>query len=158
MIHAAVQNDIKRNERDKKYKIRNTPETKRVQIFLELLGKDDDLCMDIIQSRIKIPFYLMKKDEFSKVIQFFNKAKKNLNVFDYTSLTIEQVERLLKELNNQMYVNKQDLVRYLMNKKYDKLLRKTKNKNDLDKLKNILWEIYNIYKEYRNLCEKPFKY
>ena len=76
MIKDAVENDIKRNERDKKYKIRNTPEKKRYKLFLELLGKDNELCMDIIQNKIKIPFYLMTKDEFTKVIQFFNQAKK----------------------------------------------------------------------------------
>ena len=79
-----------------------TPEKKRPKIFLEILEKNPDTCMDIIYSGVKIPLYLMTKDEFSKIIKFFNNANKNLVRFDY----IEQIERLLNEVNNQMYVNK----------------------------------------------------
>ena len=148
MIKEAIEKDIKNNDRDKKYKIKNIPEKKRHKLFLELIDKDYDLCMDIIFSRIKILFYLMTKDEFTKVIQFFNKAKKNLNIFDYSSLTIEQIERLLKEVNNQIYVDKKNLISFLMNKKYNKLLNKYKKKNDLEELKKLLWEIYDIFKDY----------
>ena len=148
IIKESIDREIKKNERDKKYVIRNTPESKRHKIFLELLGKDDELCMDIIYNRIKILFYLMTKDEFTKVIEFFNRAKKDLGRFDYNTLTVEQIERLLKEVKNEMYVNKQNLVSFLMNKKYNKLLKKAKNKNDLNKVKEILKEIYEIYKIY----------
>ena len=148
MIKEAVENDLKKNERDKKYRIRQFPEKKRHKMFLEILGKDKNLSMDIIYNRIKIPFYLMSKDEFTKVIEFFNEAPKDLSPFDYSSLTVEQIERLLKEVNNTKYVNKQSLVILLMGKKYNKLLIKARKVNDLDQIKEILWNIYEIYKKY----------
>ena len=148
MIKNEVENDLKRNERDKLYKIRRAPEKKRHKIFLEILKKDKDICLNIIYNRIKIPFYLMTKDEFTEIIEFFNQTKKDLSPFDYSTLTIEQIERLLKEVNNQKYVNKENLVSFLMNKKYNKLLYKARNANNLDEIKKILWEIHGIFKEY----------
>ena len=71
MIEEAVEKKIKKHEKDKKYKIKNMPTKQRHKLFLELLDKDKDLCMDIIYNRIKIPFYMMTKDEFTKVIKFF---------------------------------------------------------------------------------------
>ena len=126
MIKDSIEKAIKTNERDKTYEIKNTPTKKRHKIFLKLLDNDSELCMNIIYNKIKILFYLMTKDEFTKVINFFNNAKKNLSVFDYTSLTIEQIERLIKEVNNPMYVNKKSLVSFLMNKRYNKLIKKYK--------------------------------
>ena len=90
----------------------------------------------------------MTKDEFSKVIKFFNEVKKSLSTFDFISLTIEQIERLLKEVNNQMYVDKKNLVSFLMNKKYNKLIKKYRKRNDLNEIKKILLEVCNIFKEY----------
>ena len=148
MIKEAVEKDLKKNEKDKKYRIRQAPEKKRHKIFLEIIGKDKELALDIIYNRIKIPFYLMSKEEFTKVIEFFNTASKDLSSFDYLSLTIEQIERLLKEVKNTKYVNKGSLVSFLMNKKYNKLLIKARKLNDLDQLKKILWEIYEIFQEY----------
>ena len=148
MIKDSIEKAIKANERDKTYEIKNTPTKKRHKIFLNLLDNDSELCMNIIYNKIKIVFYLMTKDEFTKVIQFFNSAKKNLSVFDYTSLTIEQIERLLKEVNNPMYVDKKNLISFLMNKKYNKLIKKYKKRNDLNEVKKILWEVFNILQEY----------
>ena len=52
MIENAIKDDLKKNERDKKYKIRNAPEKKRPKIFLELLENDHNECMNIIYSKI----------------------------------------------------------------------------------------------------------
>ena len=147
IIKKAVDSDIRKNERNKTYKILNAPEKKRPKLFLEYIDSDQNLCMDIIYSRIKIPFYLMTKEEFSKIIQLFNQATQNLNFFDLSLFTIEQIERLIKETYNKQYVNKQNLLFYLMNKKYNILLKKAKKENNLEKLKKILWEVYHIFKE-----------
>jgi hypothetical protein len=80
--------------------------------------------MKIIDSNIAIPFYLMTKDEFAKVIKLFNEAKVKLNSFNCNNLTIEQIERLVKEVNNPLFVEKKIILQYLMNKKYNKLLKK----------------------------------
>jgi hypothetical protein len=90
----------------------------------------------------------LTKEEFSEIINFFNKAKKSLSVFDYNILTVEQIERLLKEVNNQIYVDKKNILSILMVKKYNKLIKKAQNKNDLDELKKILYELCNLFKEY----------
>ena len=148
LIKEAIEKDLKNNERDKIYKIRNTPEKKRNKLFLELLEKNHELCIDIIQSGVNIPFCMMTKEEFTKVIQFLNKVKKNLINFNCSYLTVEQIECLLKEVNNQMYVNKTNLVTVLMDKKYNKLLKKTEKENNLEKLKEILWEIHELFKLY----------
>ena len=148
MIENAIKDDLKKNERDKKYKIRNAPEKKRPKIFLELLESDHNECMNIIYSKIKIPFYLIDKEEFSKVIKFFNDAKKNLSIFDYVSLTVVQIERLLEEVNNPMYVDKKNLVTFLMNKKYNKLIKKAKKSNNLNEVKEILGKVCNIFEKY----------
>ena len=90
----------------------------------------------------------MNNEEFSKIIKFFIDAKKDLSIFNYSLLTIEQIERLLKEVNNKAYNNKKNLVIFLMNKKYNKILKKEMKKNDLDNIKKVLWEIIDIFKEY----------
>ncbi len=164
MINDAVENDLKRNENDKMYKIKNAPLNKRNKIFIELLDKKEyDLCHKIVGyiytvrnqfdrtsvvKRIDIPFYLMNKDEFSKVIKFFNEIQKDLNNFHYFSLTVEQIERLLKEVKNPKYLNKNILVTNLMNKKYNKLIRRSEKNNNMEELKKTLLEVYNIFKEH----------
>ena len=163
MINDAVENDLKRNEKDKIYKIKNAPLNKRNKIFIELIDKKEyDLCHQIFghayivhnqfngtseAKRIDIPFYLMNKDEFSKVIKFFNETQKDLNNFHYFSLTVEQIERLLKEVKNPKYLNKNNLIINLMNKKYHKLIRKSEKNNNMEELKKTLLEVYNIFKE-----------
>jgi hypothetical protein len=148
LINKAIEEDINRNNRDKAYKIKNTPEKKRIKLFLEILEKDPEQCMKIIESNMTIPFYFMTKDEFAKVIELFNKAKAKLKYFNCNNLTIEQIERLIKEVNNPLFVEKTDILQYLMNKKYNKLLKKAEQSNDLDKLKEILWEIYKLYESH----------
>ena len=145
MISDAIQNDLKKNERDKKFKIKNTPMKKRHKIFLEIIESEPDLCLDILYNKVQIPFYLMNNEEFSKIIKFFNESKKNLNDLNYTLLTIEQIERILKEVNNPMHINKSNLVSFLIN---NKILKKPKKKHDLNELKKALYEIINKYKDY----------
>ena len=49
MINDAVENDLKRNEKDKIYKIKNAPLNKRNKIFIELIDKKEyDLCHQIL--------------------------------------------------------------------------------------------------------------
>ena len=164
IIQEAIEKDKKSNEKNKKAQLINTPENKRIKLFLEFLEKDIDECISIVNSppivtreRNKkarvfrnphIPYYLMKKDEFSKVIKFFNEAKKNMNNFDFNSLTIEQAERILKEVNNEKYLDKSNLVKLIINKKYIKLIKSAKIKNELNEVKNILLEMQNIAKDY----------
>ena len=168
IIQDAIEKDKKSFEKNKKVLLINTPENKRIKLFLEFLEKDIDECISIINSPPKvirennkkpliirdphIPYYLMTKDEFSKVIKFLNEANKNVDNFDFQSLTIEQAQRVLKEVDNPKYLNKINLVRLLMNKKYTKLINKAKIKNDLNELKNLLLEIYNIVKDYYKEC------
>ena len=130
------------------YKIQNIPEKKRPKLFLQILEKDPNECMNIIYSRVKIPFYLMNKEEFSKIIKFFNDSKKNLMNFNFFLLTIEQIERILEEVDNPMYVDKKNLVSLLMNKKYNKLIKKANNKNDLNQVKEILNKVCKIFEKF----------
>ena len=119
---------LKQNERDQNFKINNTPERERIPILIEYIEKNIEQAFQIIYSRIRIPFFLMNKDEFSKIINLFNGLKKNLSENYYNSFTIEQIERLLKEVKNEMYVNKESLVNLLMNKKYNILIKKALRK------------------------------
>ena len=164
IIQDAIEKDKKSFEKNKKGLLINTPENKRIKLFLEFLEKDKDECISIVNAppmvirengkkplvirNPHIPYYLMTKDEFSKIIKFLNEANKNVNNFDFQSLTIEQAERVLKEVDNPKYLDKIKLVSLLMYKKYTKLIKKAKIKNDLKELKNLLLEIYNIVKEY----------
>ena len=63
-------------------------------------------------------------------------------------MTIKQIFRILNEVNNNMYINIKEIVSSLMKKKYNKLLKKYKKRNDLEEVKKILYEIYDIYKKY----------
>ena len=150
MIKDAVQKDLKKNERDNIYKIRNMPEKNRHKYFAQLVDKDQGLCIKILKSGVKILFYLMTKDEFKKVINLCNQTKERLDsqLFHYENFTVEQIERLIKEVKNEMYINRGEIVNFLINKKYDKLINKSKKNNDLKQLKKLLWEIYDIYSAY----------
>jgi L-cysteine desulfidase len=131
MISDAIEKEIKKKSNDKKHKITNTPYNRRHKLFLEYLKKGEtELCIDIIFRGTKIPFYLMTKDEFSEVITFFNEATKNIKLFDYSSLTVEQITRLLKEIKNEKYINTKDFVYYLMKKKYNELFQEFKEKKN----------------------------
>ena len=150
MIKDAVEKDLKKNERDNIYKIRNMPEKKRHKYFAQLADKDQALCLKILKNGIKMLFNLMTKDEFTKVINLCNQSKETLNsyIFDYESFTVEQIERFIKEVKNEKYINRRELVEFLLNKKYVKLINKSKKNNDLEQLKKLLWEIYDIYSAY----------
>ena len=63
-------------------------------------------------------------------------------------MTIEQILRVLKEVNNTMYINREQLLFLLISKKYNILIKKALKKNDLNGVKKILWEVYEIYNEY----------
>ena len=89
LIKDAIEENLKNNIRDKGYKIRNTPEKKRIKLFLEILEKDKEQCISIIKMNVEIPFYLMTKDQFTKVIQLCNETKEHLNSFNYNTLTVE---------------------------------------------------------------------
>ena len=148
MITEAIKKKIKEKSKYKEYEIKKTPENKRHNLFLEYLDKDADLCHDIITDNIYIPFYLMNKDEFSKVVKFFNSSEKNIDIFNYTSITIEQINTLLNQVDNPKFYEKSKLIDILFNKKYNKLIDKARKKNDLKEIKKILLEIYDIYKKY----------
>ena len=149
MINEAVLKIIDDNKKYRKYEIEKTPENRRHILFLKYLDKKDyELCMDIINSNIKIPFYLINKDEFSKIIEFFNKTQKNMNNFSYNLLTIEQIILLLEKVTNTKYINKNELISILINKNYNKLIKRAKKENNLKEVKNILWKIYDIYQKF----------
>ena len=98
MITDAVKKNIEINEDTKLYEIKNTPINKRHKLLLEYIDRNKELCFKIISRRIDIPFYLMSKEEFSKVIDFINNNKKILSNFDFSGLTVIQIMRLLKEV------------------------------------------------------------
>ena len=50
MIKDAVEKDLKKNERDNIYKIRNMPEKNRHKYFAQLVDKDQGLCIKILKS------------------------------------------------------------------------------------------------------------
>ncbi len=148
LIKIQIDKMLKQNERDQNYKINSIPINQRIPIFIEYIDKNLEQAYQIIDSRVEIPFFFMNKDQFSKVIKLFNGLKKRLNENYYNCLTIEQIERLLKEVKNEMYINNELLINLLMNKKYNILIKKALKKNSLDEVKKILWEVYDIYKNY----------
>ena len=148
MIQNAINKLMKENERDKNFKINSAPEKNRIQILMDYIDNNIEQAIFIIESRVRIPFYLMNKEQFTKLIKLFNSLKKNLNDLYYDCFTIEQIERLLKEITNKMYVNMERLVNLLIEKKYNKLIKKAWKNNALDEVKKILWEVYAIYKNY----------
>ena len=148
MIKNEIDKQLKQNERDQNFKFVNAPKKKKIQILMDYIDNNMDRAIHIIESRVQIPFYLMTKEQFTKIINVFNGLKKDLNRAYYNIFTIEQIERLLKEVNNEMYINREILLTNLMEKKYNKLIRKLLKKNDLDEVKKLLWEVYEVYKTY----------
>ena len=146
MIQDAIDKVIKQNERDQNFRITNAPEKKKIQILLDYIDNSMEKALRVIESRIKISFYLLNKEQFSKIIKLFNGLKKKLSDDYYNYFTIEQIERLLKEIKNTMYINKELLLNLLVEKKYNKLIKTHLKKNDLEEVKKILWEVYGIYK------------
>jgi hypothetical protein len=102
---------------------------------MDYIDNNIEQAIFIIESRVRIPFYLMNKEQFTKLIKLFNSLKKNLNDLYYDCFTIEQIERLLKEITNKMYVNMERLVNLLIEKKYNKLIKKAWKNNALDEVK-----------------------
>ena len=116
---------------------------KRIEIILDCIEKNNEKAAKIINGS-KVPFYLMKKDEFSKVIKFFNNCKYNINYF--INMTSEQIERILKEVNNPQYISKDKIISKFIAKKYNKLLEDASD--NLNELKSVLVDIYDILKKY----------
>ena len=151
MIDDAIKDDLNKNKSNVSYKLISIPLKDRKKYILEILkNKDYKLAYDLLKSRQKIPFYLMTKDEFSKVINFMNKAEKELNNnnLQYENFTVEQLKRVLSEVKNELHVNKNDIVFALMNKKYNKLIHGASRINDFAEIKNILLEIKETFKDY----------
>ena len=150
MINEAYLKIINKNKTEIKYEIKNTPENKRHILFLKYLEKKDyELCSDILDSYIEIPFYLINKKGFSKIIDFFNETKKDIKFFVYNKFTTEQIKLLLLEqVTNKQNISINDLINILINKEYNKLIKRAKKEHNLTELKNILWKIYEIYQEY----------
>lgn len=98
MITDAVKKNIEINQDTKLYEIKNTPINKRHKLFLEYIDRNKKLCFEIISRRLYIPFYLMTKEEFSKVIDFINNNEKILSNFNFSALTVIQIMRLLTEV------------------------------------------------------------
>ena len=116
---------------------------KRIEIILEYIENNSEKASKMINES-KIPFYLMKKDEFTKVIKFLNSCKYNINYFG--NMTSEQIERILKEVNNPQYISKDKIISNFIDKKYNKLLRDASD--NINELKNVLVDIYNILTKY----------
>ena len=150
MIRDAVKQKIEENEDSKLYEIENTPTNKRNKLFLEYLDKKKKLCIDIIAIGIDIPFYLMSRDEFTKVIDFLKNNEKSLSIFNYSNLTVAQIMRLLAEINYNKLFDQEIILTILKTKKYEKIIKKAKKRNDLNEVKKILWELYEICKKYYN--------
>ena len=104
--------------------------------MLNYIENDSEKASKMINES-KIPFYLMKKDEFTKVIKFFNSCKYNIIYFG--NMTNEQIERILVEVNNPQYVSKDKIISEFIDKKYNKLLRDADD--NLNELKNVLVDI-----------------
>ena len=95
LVQKAFDKMLKQNERDQNFRINNKPEKQRIPLLMEYIEKNIEQALHIINSRIRIPFYLMNKEQFSKIINLFNGLKKNLSEMYYNSFTLEQAERLL---------------------------------------------------------------
>jgi len=121
----------------------NMSYNKIIEIILNFMENNSEKAAKIINKN-KIPFFLMKKNEFSKVISFLKDCKYNINYFG--NMTSEQIERILKEVNNPIYISKDKIISTFINKKYNKLLRDVGG--NLIELKNVLMDIYNILIKY----------
>ena len=148
MIQEAIEKEIEKNELNFNLKINYLPEKKRIQLFTEYVDTNIQNAINVFERGIKIPFHLMNKDQFTKVIKTLNQLKENLLDIYYPCFTIEQIMRLLKEVTNKMYIKTEKLINILINRKYNILIKKELKKNDLNEVKKILWEVYNLYKEY----------
>ena len=118
---------------------------KKIEIILEYI-KDknkNEKALELIKRR-NVPFFLMKKDEFTEVVNFLNAIKEKIGAF--YNMTYEQIERLLNELNNPLYISKDRLLCIYINKKYNKLIKYAGE--NLGNLKNILMEICDIFSKY----------
>ena len=144
-----IEDEVKKNieKRDIEYEIENAPINKRHKLFLEYIDKNKELNN---YRKFDIPFYLMSKEEFTKVINFINNSKKDLSKYFNSSLTVEQIMRLLSEVKNPKFLAPEKFVSMLINNKYEKIIKKAKNRNDLKEVKKILWELYDICKKYNN--------
>ena len=148
MIQDAIEEELKRIEKNGEFIINFLPKKKCIQIFLDYIDNNIEKAKNVLKSFIQIPFPLMNKDQFTKVIKLFNELKENLNEYYYPFFTIEQIMRLLKEVNNKMYIQTDKLIDILVNQKYNILIKKALKKNDLNEVKKILWEVYDLYKEH----------
>ena len=138
IIKQRVEKIMKDNDIEENFK--NTPLKKRKELFLKYLTNDKDEIDEYFLNSARVPFYLLTKDEFSLFINFLNKCKFNIfNISDY--MTIEQLERILKEVDNPENLPKKIIISELINKKYGELVKNAGD--DLIKLKTILLEIYN---------------
>lgn len=124
-----IANVVKLSKEQTNNEIDDIPIHKRHKIFLEYLDKNKEVCLEFINKLIDIPFYLMTKDEFSKVIDFINHAEEDMSIFNYSSLTVEQIMRLLEEVNNPKFSSKEKLVSFLVENKYNKIIKKAMKKN-----------------------------
>lgn len=88
-----LNDDIIRNEIEKliKKENQNNPNSeytninynKRIELLLKYIENDTDLALNIILDGSEIiPFYLMTKEEFSKIIKFYNNSKYVINNFN----------------------------------------------------------------------------
>ena len=148
MIKEGYDKEFKKQGRDNTYKIKNSPEKKRIELFMNYIENNIELAKDIIQSRIEIPYYLMTKEQFTKIINILNESEKGkfVDCLDYILLTIEQIERLLKEVLNPWNISKTNLANLLIQKKYVKLIKEAYKKHDYEEIKKVLWEILEIYR------------
>ena len=138
IIKQKVEKIMRDNDIEENFK--NTPLKKRKELFLKYLTNEKDEIDEYFLNSVRVPFYLMTKDEFSLFINFLNKCKFNIfNISDY--MTIEQLERILKEVDNPENLPKKIIISELINKKYGELVKNAGD--DLIKLKTILLEIYN---------------
>ena len=76
---------------------------KRIEIIMNYIEdkNKNERALELIKRR-DVPFFLMKRDEFTKVINFFNASKETIETFYH--MTYEQIERLLNEVNNPLYI------------------------------------------------------
>ena len=127
------------------YEFNSIPLTQRNEYILKFIESDDntDLVVEIINYN-KPPFYLMTKEEFSKIIHFLKNCKYRISCYD--NMTCEQIELLLNEVDNPKYISKNVLISHYIDKKYEKLIQGAGN--NLNELKNIVLEIYNLYQKY----------
>ena len=126
IIKNIIEKEISENDYISPFQFQEISFIKRKEYLLKYIErKTEDNYINIIVNIInynKIPFYLMTKEEFSKIINFYNKCNYNINKYD--NMTLEQIERL-KEVNNPKYISKNKLISKYIQKKYYKLINET---------------------------------